>query len=144
MSKHNIDKEIKNIEKLKALSVCDKRSKKKILSKADRDLICVLKDFILNVLLGNIKLSQAEKNQLQTHKYILRKIIATKQVNKNRELLVQKGGSFLPLCEQHTKLLTRPCPTSILLACRSISHLTYLSALTSVTPSDSAPLSASG
>jgi hypothetical protein len=97
MSKHNIDKEIKNIEKLKALSVCDKRSKKKILSKADRDLICVLKDCILNVLLGNIKLSQAEKNQLQTHKYILRKIIATKQVNKNRELLVQKGGSFLPL-----------------------------------------------
>ena len=70
MSKHNIEKEIKNIEKLRVLSVCDKRSKKKILSKADRDLICVLKDCILNVFLGNIKLSQAEKNQLQTHKFI--------------------------------------------------------------------------
>ena len=38
-----------------------------------------------------------DKEKLRNYKYTLRKIITTKQANKNKELLIQKGGNFLPL-----------------------------------------------
>jgi hypothetical protein len=94
---NNIEKEIRNISKLKLLCDCDKKTKKKTLSKADKELIEVLRDCILNVLDGNIPLSEADKTKLNKHKYTLRKIVNTKQTYKNRNLLVQKGGSFLPI-----------------------------------------------
>lgn len=97
MKKINLDKEIHNLEKLKTLSICDKISKKKIITKSDKIFICVLKDCIYNILLGNIELTDSEKDKLRKHKYTLRKIINTKQANKNKDILIQKGGSFLPI-----------------------------------------------
>ena len=97
MEKFNLEKEIRNLDKLKTLCNCDKNSKKKLLSRSDKEFINIIRDCILNVLNGNIKLCDNDKEKLRNYKYTLRKIITTKQANKNKELLIQKGGNFLPL-----------------------------------------------
>lgn len=97
MKKINIERELKYINNLKTLSFCQKKLKREIILKAKKDFISILRDCIYNVLLGNIKLNKKEKEKLIKHKYTLRKIVKNKQTNKNRELLLQKGGSFLPI-----------------------------------------------
>jgi hypothetical protein len=97
MESNNIEKEIRNIEKLKTLANSDKKSKRNIILRSDKEFINIIKDCILNVLNGNIKLCESKKNKLKNHKYTLRKILQTRQANQNKKLLVQKGGSFLPL-----------------------------------------------
>lgn len=97
MEKINIEKEKNNLGKLKTLSICDKKLIKTILSKSNKEFISIIKDCIYNVLLGNIKLCDKDRNKLKNHKYTLRKIVKTKQAKKNKQILIQKGGSILPI-----------------------------------------------
>lgn len=97
MKKINIENEIKHLESLKTLASCEKKIIKKSISKSKKDFILILRDCIYNVLLGNIKLNNKEREKLKKHKYTLRRIVRNTEINKNKKLLVQNGGSFLPI-----------------------------------------------
>jgi hypothetical protein len=82
-----------SLSKLKQFYSCSKKDQKKILkNKSDTKIIQFIKDIILNLLKGNIDLSEKEKSKLQKYKYTLRKILNTKPVCKSRQIIIQKGG----------------------------------------------------
>jgi len=87
----------KHIEVLKLLKKAEKPEQRKhILNCADNGLICCICECVKNVLHGNVHLTTAKKRELAKHKDVLRKIADRKtNINKKRDLLVQKGG-FLP------------------------------------------------
>lgn len=87
-------KELENsIIKLKNYYSSSKKEQKRILrKKSDKKIIEVIKDIVLNLLNGNLDLTEKEKIKLSKYKYTLRKIINTKPLCKSREIIVQKGG----------------------------------------------------
>ena len=86
-----------NLDSLSVICNSSKKLRSAIIASSDKNVILAICECILNVLNGNIKLCDNDKEKLRNYKYTLRKIITTKQANKNKELLIQKGGNFLPL-----------------------------------------------
>lgn len=71
--------------------------RKKLISAADKDLIHCIAECSLNVLNGNVKLTDSEKNKLKKHKKTLRKLARNNGGLKSKKKAVQKGGAaFLP------------------------------------------------
>ena len=66
----------KNIEYLKILSQCNNKMRKSIIENADKELISIICECILNCINGNVNLDTETKIKLNRHK---------------------KGGAFLPL-----------------------------------------------
>ena len=77
---------------LKILSNCTKSNQKRIIKGSDKKFMQSLKDCILNVLEGNIRLCEKDKKKLKNYKYTLRKIVQNKALKKNKDLIIQKGG----------------------------------------------------
>ena len=69
-----------------------------ILSHCSNDIIKAICECVLNLLKGNIIISKHQKDRLVKHRQDLRKLVRKKvPLYKEREILVQKGGSFLGL-----------------------------------------------
>lgn len=88
----------KLIEQRKLFYVLDNlqlKYKTAVVSKADRKLIKSICDGILNLLNGNIPLSDIDKDKLRKYRTTLRKIISKSTLKDKRKLLVQRGGSIL-------------------------------------------------
>ena len=81
---------------LNFLSSCNPKIRKYILENADKKLIVVLNECMLNLLKGNIKLDYQHFQKLKKHKNAIRLLVNTKCLKKKKILLVQKGG-FIPL-----------------------------------------------
>lgn len=71
------------------------RLRKAIIEAADKDLILCLCECALNVLKGNVTLTNAQLKKLKQYKQHLRKLIEKKLALKKKKEVIQKGG-FLP------------------------------------------------
>lgn len=89
---------IKNCELLRALAKLGNKERVALLKiVGDKEIQCLC-ECIYNTLKGIVPLTQAQKSRLNRHKTTLRRIVKPKEtVHKKRILLVQKGGSLLPL-----------------------------------------------
>lgn len=96
--------EKKYVALLEALRHADKNQRLAILKNADSKLIKYICECALNVLKGVVALKDCQKKKLKKFKNTLRKL-ASKGVKKSRKsswkkkkrILVQKGGSLIPL-----------------------------------------------
>jgi len=80
------------------LKTAQPKLRKAIISNGNRELLNSISECILNVLNGNLKLTDCSKRKLRKHKAILRKV-ADKDVSASvkKRLINQRGGFLLPL-----------------------------------------------
>lgn len=78
---------------LHVLKDCSPCVRKAILKTSSPKLVQTLCEVCLNVLNGNINLSQPQKLKLKKYKNTIRELAGTKKsISKKRKILVQKGG----------------------------------------------------
>lgn len=82
---------------LKALHTLKPKYQKLILKACDEEEVNVICECIYNVLKGKIPLPEKEKKRLGKHKHILRKLISKGKNITRKNIIVQKGGAFLPI-----------------------------------------------
>lgn len=88
---------ITHLSKLKELSKATPKNRRKLLEKANLDLIKSIVECVENVLKGNVTLKKKCKEKLSRYKTILRKIFSSEnKLRAKKKLIVQNGGSFLP------------------------------------------------
>ena len=86
----------RNLNWLKALHCCKKSEQKELLRVAKPGSINAICDCVHNILQGNVKVNQAQLNQLKTKKKILRELVKRKNKTPERKkILVQHGAGFL-------------------------------------------------
>lgn len=74
------------------------KSRKKILKCCDSELTEAIAECIFNVLRENVKLEEKRIKKLRKHKKTLRKLGDPEEnLNKKKKIIIQSGGSFLPL-----------------------------------------------
>lgn len=89
---------IKQLPLLELLTKVNAKSRKKILKHCDSELTEAIVECVFNVLRKNIELEKTHITKLRRHKSTLRQIGNPYQnLNKKRNLMVQSGGSFLPI-----------------------------------------------
>lgn len=86
----------KNLNFLKYLSTCNAKQRKAIIKTSNRDAILALVECCINVLRGNIQLTDGQKSRLKKHRKVLHNLCKKIPLAKRKQILVQKGG-FLPL-----------------------------------------------
>lgn len=96
----------KNLENLKKLSCCKKKSRDKLIKYCKKDLILAINECIFNTLNGNIHLDLRSKEKLRRHKYRLRKILNNKKIKKKKDLIIQNGGFLQSLLPSAIFLIT--------------------------------------
>ena len=82
----------KNCTTLQLLHRSNPALRKAIIAKANPQLIKTICDCSLNILKGNIKLSEKSRKRLAQHKTKLRKLADTKVTLKQKQCVIQKGG----------------------------------------------------
>lgn len=88
---------IKNLPVLKVLATTSPKLRRKILESGNLQLIKAIVECVENVLKGNITLDEKCFKKLQKHKTTLRKVSnAPNKLSKKKQVIIQKGGSFLP------------------------------------------------
>ena len=92
MNLFEMEKIIKNLNKLKILSCCKKKIKDNLIKKGDREFLLAIEECVINTLNGNINLSKKEKSQLIKFKYSLRRLIREKSLKGKKKILIQQGG----------------------------------------------------
>jgi len=87
-----------NYHTLQDLKTADPKLRKAIISKCNKELVHCISECILNVLNGNIKLTDCDTRKLQKHKAALRKVSDMHvPLSAKKKLIVQRGGFLLPL-----------------------------------------------
>jgi hypothetical protein len=88
----------KNYHALNVLKSAQPKLRNAKISNCNRELFNCISECILNVLNGNLKVSDCAKQKLRKHKSVLRKV-ADKRVTPSakKRLINQRGGFFLPL-----------------------------------------------
>lgn len=83
---------------LGAIAHSSPRLRKAILSNATIGTINDIGECCLNTLSGNVKLSASDRAQLRRYRNYIRRV-GSRQVSakKRRQLLIQRGGNFLPI-----------------------------------------------
>lgn len=81
----------KEIHFLKLICNCDKKLKKHLIIGASKKQIHALCEIVLNLLNGNIKLSEKDFEKLSRKRKQLRELIKKSSLKK-KKYLVQKGG----------------------------------------------------
>lgn len=95
MKRPTSNRVLKNINFLKYLCTCNPKQRKASITLADPDAILALVECCINVLCGNVKLTDGQKKRLRKHRTVLRRICRKIPISKRKHILVQKGG-FLP------------------------------------------------
>lgn len=82
---------------LNALHTLKPKYQRALLKTCDEEEINCICECIHNVLQGKIPLKDQDKQKLNKHKNILRKLVhkCTHKLRKN--IIIQKGGAFLPI-----------------------------------------------
>lgn len=82
---------------LEALHILKPKYQKALLKSCNEQEINCICECIYNVLQGKVHLEDNEKNKLKKYKHLLRQLVrkTTNKVRKN--IIIQKGGSFLPI-----------------------------------------------
>jgi hypothetical protein len=87
-----------NYHTLLLLKTATPKLRKVIISNSNSELIKSIAECILNVLYGNVTVTECGKRKLRKHKTVLR-TLADKRVplTRKKEIIVQRGGFLLPL-----------------------------------------------
>lgn len=82
---------------LSALHTLKPKYQKALLKSCDEEEINCICECIHNVLKGKVPLEESAKKKLKKYKDLLRKLVrkSTNQIRKR--LIIQRGGSFLPI-----------------------------------------------
>lgn len=89
---------ITHLSKLKEIANSPPKKRKKLLEKANLQLIKSIVECVENVLRGNIRLKNENNVNLTKHKAILRKIFNSEnKLRAKKKIIVQNGGGFLPV-----------------------------------------------
>ena len=81
------------MDMLNALESAKPRQRRALIATAENELIHKICELVLNVLNGNVALSESETSKLKRYKKVLRQLIDKRvKVRQKRQLLVQKGG----------------------------------------------------
>lgn len=87
----------KNIDYIKVLSKANKQQQKAILQAANKELIECLCECALNIVNGNVPLKNSDLQKLQKHKSRLRGLSDPSIKIKEKRILLQQKGGFLPI-----------------------------------------------
>lgn len=82
---------------LKALHTLKPKYRKVILKACSDEEINVICECIYNILKGKISLPEKERTHLSKYKNLLRKLISKGKNKIRKNIIVQKGGAFLPI-----------------------------------------------
>jgi len=87
-----------NYHALNVLKSAQPKLRKAVISNCNREHLICMSECILNVLNGNLKVSDCAKQKLKNHKSVIRKV-AVKRVTSSakKRLINQRGGFLLPL-----------------------------------------------
>ena len=85
-------KVIDNLDVLKVLSKANKKLRCAIIRNGNCDLINALVECVVNVLHGNVNLSEQDRKNLAKFRFQLRKLAKTVNLNDRKKLIVQYGG----------------------------------------------------
>lgn len=89
---------IRQLPLLELLTKVNPKSREKILKNSDLNLIRAIVECVFNVLKKNVQLSEKRIGKLKKFKGTLRRLGNSKDnINKKKKLIVQSGGSFLPI-----------------------------------------------
>lgn len=89
---------IANKHMLHVFKNCKPSVRKAILKSSSVEFIKTLCEICLNVLNGNLKISEKLKKKLKFYKNILRSVVSRKfNLKAKRKIFIQRGGAFLPL-----------------------------------------------
>ena len=80
----------KSLEALEKVQDC-KQKRNHIIDVAGNELVHCICDCVLNVLNGNIPISEEEKKRLKRHKYSLRELVKKKTSDKKEEAFDSRG-----------------------------------------------------
>lgn len=81
---------------LNALCSLNRDQRKHIIQNAKCDLLKCICECALNILRGNVPISEAEKKKLKKHANLLRKIAEKRGTWKSKKSLIKKDLTFLP------------------------------------------------
>lgn len=88
----------RNFALLKTLTRSSPKIRKVILQECPPDLIQAICEICMNLLKGNIPITQCQHHKLKRYKETIRQMACRKDgVRKKKKLLNQKGGFLLPL-----------------------------------------------
>ena len=85
----------KNLPLLKWLSEAKPKASKAVLKAVDKDVMNTISECCVNVLRGNVPLSQQQKRKLFKHRQALRLLAGRKKVSDKRKRALVQGGGFL-------------------------------------------------
>lgn len=81
---------------LKFLCICSAKQRKSVINHASKDEILALTECCINILNGNVKLTDEERRRLTKHCSHIRAVSNKISILKKKRILIQKGG-FLPI-----------------------------------------------
>lgn len=84
-------------ELLNALHTLKPKYQKALLKSCDEEEINCICECIHNVLQGKVPIEDRNKKKLQKYKKILRNLVRKGKNKIRKNILIQKGGAFLPL-----------------------------------------------
>lgn len=90
------DRLARNVDFLKVLAKAPPKQRQAIIGTANSDLILCLCECALNLLNGNIKISDSVLRKLQRHKNSLRNLADRKVPKAEKITVLQQKGGFLP------------------------------------------------
>jgi hypothetical protein len=87
-----------NYHTLQLLKTAKPKLRKAIISNGNSDLIKSIAECILNVLYGNVTLTECGKRKLRKHKTVLRTLADMRvPLTRKKKIIVQRGEFLLPL-----------------------------------------------
>lgn len=81
---------------LRALSLCNGKHRKTLISNATTNDINSVCEACLNILKGNVPITRHHKQKLKKHKTAIRRLVSKSVPVKKKKIIIQKGG-FLPI-----------------------------------------------
>lgn len=84
-------------ELLVALQTLKPKYQKALLKSCDEDEINCICECIHNVLQGKVPLKEKDKKSLKQYINLLRKLVRKTTTKVRKNIIVQKGGAFLPI-----------------------------------------------
>lgn len=82
---------------LRALSTLKPKYIKALLKSCDEEEINCICECIHNVLKGKVPLGEKARKNLKKYKDILRKLVRKSTIKIRKNVIIQKGGAFLPM-----------------------------------------------
>jgi len=87
-----------NFHKLHTVKDAQPKLRKATISNCDKDLVNSVSEYALNLLHGNVKLSECTRRKLRIYRRQLRTVVDRRvPLARKEKLIIQRGGFLVPL-----------------------------------------------